>query len=113
MPEQDALAQRDIHYLAKGLDELKTTLTAMDSKWDTEWRNMRETYLTAAEFGRWKKETFAPFQDETTNTLEHYDTRINRWLWGLSGAVTSGLIMLVVYLIVSLTTAHTGSVLKP
>ena len=29
MPEQDALAQRDIHYLAKGLDELKTTLTAM------------------------------------------------------------------------------------
>ena len=104
MPENDrsidpelAVTRNDLRHVEQALQALTQTVGALDSKLDM----MRETYLTTAEFGRWKKEDYQPHKDATEDKFKSQGERLSKWLGIVIGVVLTGSVTLAVYLIVN------------
>ena len=98
-----AVTRNDLRHVEQSLQSLIQTVGALDSKLDM----MRETYLTTAEFGRWKKEDYQPHKDATEEKFKSQGERISTWLGIVIGVVLTGAVTLSIYLIVA--AVHTGT----
>ncbi len=91
-----AVTRNDLRHMEHTLQTLTQAVGALDGKLDM----MRETYLTTAEFGRWKKEDYQPHKDTVEIKFNQQGERLSKWLGIVIGAVITGSLTLTVYLIV-------------
>jgi len=111
-----AVTRNDVHHLEqaiqaldakveKSIGSVTATVNGLDAKLDL----MGQTYLTTAEFGRWKREDYLPHKDGVDSKFRQQGERLSKWLGLVLGAVFTGAITLTVYLIVQ----SVGSGAKP
>ncbi len=102
-----AVTRNDLRHLEQAIAALDSkvenrfggmtqSISAVDAKLDL----MRETYLTTAEWGRWKKEEYTPHKDAVESKFRIQGERLSKWLGIVIGAVITGSLTLTVYLIV-------------
>lgn len=82
--------------MEKSIGSVTTTVNGLDAKLDL----MGQTYLTTAEFGRWKREDYLPHKDGVDSKFRQQGERLSKWLGMVVGGLITGSLALAVYLIV-------------
>lgn len=111
-----AVTRNDVHHLEQAIQALDAkvesrfgsmtqTINSLDAKLDL----MGQTYLTTAEWGRWKREDYQPHKDGVDHQFQRLSERQTKWLGIIIGALITGSLTLTVYLIVQ----AVGSGMKP
>lgn len=110
MPNMDrdlAITKNNLEHLERAISSLAQTVSAnntalsakvdaVDAKLDV----MGATYLSTAEWGRWKKEEYTPHKDAIDTRFRLLSDRQTKWLGMVVGALITGSLTLAVYLIV-------------
>jgi hypothetical protein len=92
--------ERAISTLAQTVADNNTTLSAKVDAVDSKLDVMGATYLTAAEWSRWKKEDYAPHKDAVEAKFRQLGERQTKWIGMVVGAIITASLTLTVYLIV-------------